>query len=310
MNPNLYMHQGGVAQNNDFSAPNNSQTTNHIYLQPGSNQGEFESWMQRIGSLLQVGSGCAHLRPVLELIVSSFQPDRLFVIHHDALPELGVEAVSEILVVLKENCKSSRRLSRAILDMACFNDNNVIVHFEIAGIIEQGIEKPRYHYGVFCKEANLVFSNTPYRLPRASDYEIEELKTRHSQRFENVFRQANMYLSEADLLVKKQLPNMAALMLQKCLAYTYKNILFEYSDKLHKTQRISKLQLRARKFFPQTCSQISENTIWLLDEVKESITAPLFNVEEVWDAKSVFEEVEKVLNVMKATLEKRINSIS
>lgn len=42
------MNGNGDARNNDFSNHNDSQTTNHIYLHPGPNQGEFDNWMRKI----------------------------------------------------------------------------------------------------------------------------------------------------------------------------------------------------------------------------------------------------------------------
>src|SRR3546814_14485107 len=96
------MTSGGIAKHNDFSTHDDSQTTNHIYLHPGPNQGEFDNWMRRIGSLLQVGADYTALRPVLDLIIAGFEPERLFLIPHPAFPELDVDACIEFLVRSEE----------------------------------------------------------------------------------------------------------------------------------------------------------------------------------------------------------------
>src|SRR5690606_9068490 len=100
MNQNIHVSGAGDARSNDFSIRDDSQTTNHIYLHPGPNQGEFDNWMRKIGSLLQVASEHTALKPVLELITAVFEPQRVFLINHPALPELDVESYTEILVVM------------------------------------------------------------------------------------------------------------------------------------------------------------------------------------------------------------------
>src|SRR3546814_11424249 len=77
MNSYLNMTSGGIAKHNDFSTHDDSQTTNHIYLHPGPNQGEFDNWMRRIGSLLQVGADYTALRPVLDLIIARTEERRV-----------------------------------------------------------------------------------------------------------------------------------------------------------------------------------------------------------------------------------------
>jgi len=51
-------------------------------------------------------------------------------------------------------------------------------------------------------------------------------------------------------------------------------------------------------------AQISESTMDALDITLDVITAPLYNVEEIWDAESMFEEVDKAF--AKAVFGKRM----
>ncbi|MBD1420380.1 hypothetical protein [Sphingobacterium chuzhouense] len=187
MNSNFHMNSGGIAKDNDFSSNKNAQTINHIYLHPSSNQSEFDDWVRRIGSLLQVGSDYEALKPALELIVALFEPTRLFVIDHSALSDFDIDSWVEILVVIDESQISSKKLTKGILDMACFKQKNVAIHFETSGIVERGIENAHPYYCKFCTEDNLVFSNSPYRLPKVSDNALSELNQELPQRFEKFF---------------------------------------------------------------------------------------------------------------------------
>lgn len=306
MSPNLHMNSGGVARDNDFSTHTNSQTTNHIYLHPGPNQEEFDNWMRRIGSLLYVASEYNVIKPTLALLTAMFEPQRLFVINHVALPEFGIEGYIEILVVLDENQFTSKQMMNNFLKMACFQQRNVFVNFETAFSLESGISKGHPHYCAFCKEEFLVFSGSPYRLPVPSVETMDELKAELPERFNQLILQSEGFLVEAQRLIENQSANLAALMLHQCLEYLYKNILFIYDQDFYKSHRLGKFQPKVGKFFPQLCTQIDETTIYLLDSTHDSLTAPFYDVGEIWNAQGVFKDVECTLKSMKSIFEMRM----
>src|SRR3546814_12020317 len=104
MNSYLNMTSGGIAKHNDFSTHDDSQTTNHIYLHPGPNQGEFDHWMRRIGSLLQVGADYTALRPVLALIIEVFE-DRKSVVE-------GKRVVVRVDIGVRRSIKKKKQSRR------------------------------------------------------------------------------------------------------------------------------------------------------------------------------------------------------
>ncbi|MBD1420379.1 HEPN domain-containing protein [Sphingobacterium chuzhouense] len=112
-------------------------------------------------------------------------------------------------------------------------------------------------------------------------------------------------MSEAEQLTKKQSANLAALMLHQCMEYLYKNILYEYEHKFYKTKLLCRLHAKVKKFLPQVCSQMSKGTINALDDTRW-ITAPGYDIGDIWDVQVVMEEVTKVLGLVKATFEKQI----
>lgn len=305
MNPNFHMNNGGVARDNDFSTRTNTQTTNHIYLHPDPSQGEFDNWMRQIGSLLQVASEYTAIRPVLELITASLEPQRLFIVEHPPLPEHDTEACTEIMVVMEKQI-TSKKLTKGMLKMACLGHKNVFVNFETTINFERNIDNGHLHYCALCREENLVFSGSPYRLPKPLVKTIDELKAELPERFNQLMLQADRLLAEAKRLIENQSSNLAALMLHQCLEYLYKNILFMYSRDLYKTHRLARLQRKVRKFFPQLVAQIDEASLDLLDSAYDLITTPHYDVKEIWNAQAVFEDVERTLKIAKAVFEMRI----
>ena len=294
------------AKNNVFSTHNNAQTTNHIYLHPGPNQGEFDNWMRQIGSLLLVASEYADLKPLMELVTAIFEPQRLFLINHPALLEHDVEAYTEIMVVMNREKIASRELAKGILKMACFGQKNVFLSFVTTSKFERGIDNGHLHYYALCMEENLVFSGNPYRLQKPSAETLDELRRELPERVDRLFSQTALFLSEGERLAKNQSANLAALMLHQCLEYLFKNMLYEYNRKFYNTHRLTKLCPNVEKYMPQVCAKLSESTIDALDTTLDVITTPYYDVNEIWDAESVFEEVDKALKVAKAILEKRM----
>jgi len=289
---------------NRNTSNNNSQTTNHIYLHPGPNQGEFDNWMRKIGSLLQVASEHSALKSVLELITAVFEPQRLFLITHSALPELNVESYTEILVVLDENEITSKKITKHTLNLACFRQQRVVVNFETAAKFERAISQGQPHHCLFCNEETLVFSGSPYRLQLPSIETLDEVKTELSEKLDWLFAQADVYLSEANRL-KDQSSNLAALMLHHCLEFLYKNVLVMCTHKFYNTHRLAKLHAKVEKYMPQVSAKLSAAAIDVLDKTLVVITTPYYSVDKVWGAEGVFEEVDNALKVAKAVIEKR-----
>src|SRR5690606_25477506 len=114
--------------------------------------------------------------PVLELIIAVFEPERLFLIPHPALPELDVDAYIELLVVMGGSKVNSKKLTKGMLDLACFQQKNVVMYFETAIKIERGIEDGHPHFCTVCTEEHLVFSGSPYRLAKPTEETLGRLK--------------------------------------------------------------------------------------------------------------------------------------
>lgn len=304
------MNGNGDARNNDFSTHDDSQTTNHIYLHPGPNQGEFDNWMRRIGSLLQVSAEYAALKPALDLIIAVFEPERLFLIPHPALPELDVDACIEILVVMDGSKGNSKKLTKGMLDIACFQQKNVVMHFETATRIERGIEDGHPHFCTVCTEEHLVFSGSPYRLAKPTEETLEKLKDELPGHMDKLFAQTAIFLSEAERLMKEQSSKLTVLILHQCLSCLYKGALYTFNHTLPKTHRLHNLKRKVSKIFPQIGSQISYNTFYALDSTHEAIAVPYYNIDHICNVERVFDEVAKALKVAKAAFEKRTGLLS
>ncbi|MEC3879942.1 hypothetical protein [Parapedobacter sp. 10938] len=70
------------------------------------------------------------------LIAAVFEPQRLFLINHPALPELDVGAYPEILVVDRSQI-TPKKTAKGILEMACFRQQ----HSEQPAALKRSVEQ-------------------------------------------------------------------------------------------------------------------------------------------------------------------------
>lgn len=72
------------------------------------------------------------------------------------------------------------------------------------------------------------------------------------------------------------------------------------------TSIFSLVRTKVKEILPQVYFQISDGAINALDDTSRWITAPHYDVGEIWDVQNVMEEVNKVLGLAKAAFEKRM----
>lgn len=246
----------------------------------------------------------------MELIIAVFEPERLFLIPHPALPELDVDAYIELLVVMGGSKVNSKKLTKGMLDLACFQQKNVVMYFETAIKIERGIEDGHPHFCTVCTEEHLVFSGSPYRLAKPTEEALGRLKDELPEHMDKLFAQTAIFLSEAERLMKEPSSELALLMLHQCLSCLYKGVLYTFNHTSPKTHRLHNLKRKVSKILPQIGSQISNNTFHALDSTHEAIAVPYYDVDHIFNVERVFEEVSKSLKVARAVIEKRTELLS
>lgn len=297
------IHSSGDITHN---TTHNSETTNHIYLDPHINQGEYDNWMRQIGSLLQISAQYASLKPILELIIASIEPNRIFLLDSPPIPEHGVAGCTEIILAIDMDSTPSKKVLDGFLRLCCTRMQDVILSFHSSQQVEVGLENGHPYYSTHCKEEFLVFSASPYRLPKTPEAILPNLKAEILESYEKNTAKASTFLDNAKQNKKKQTHNLVALMLHQCLEQLYMSTIHAFGGDCPKSHNLVKLKTKASKYLPQIRHYIDASTLEFLTTAHQSLTAHRFDVDEILDISTLLDEADVLLKTVRTIFNKRI----
>ena len=220
--------------------------TNHIHIAPQDNFCEYDSWMRQVGSLMRVANRYQSMKPLLDLLVSVIEPDRMFLF--DKSSGKGNRYVQIILAVDTSKSGGFKEIT-GLLKVSRLRYTNVTMAIHDTDILEQGILEGDPYYSLRCREENLIFSGKCYRLPNASDIVIKESTLEACRMFdENMDKAANL-LDLAKQCCNKQ-GDLVYELLEQSLIRIYKGILLGFGAKNPGKLDIAELKKRAFLFLP------------------------------------------------------------
>ncbi len=307
--PTYYNNGNGGAIHSSGDITHNTNTTNHVYLDPHINQGEYDNWMRQIGSLLQLSARYASLKPILELIIASIEPNRIFLLDSPPVPEHGVAGCTEIILAIDMDRTPSKKVLDGFLRLCCTRMQDVILSFHSSQQVEVGLENGHPYYSTHCREEFLVFSASPYRLPKTSEAIFPNLKTEILESYEENTAKASTFLDNAKQNKKKQTHNLVALMLHQCLEQLYMSIIYALGGDCPKSHNLVKLKTKASKYLPQIRQYIDASILELLTTAHQSLTAYRFDVDEILDISALLDEADILLKTVRTIFKKRIERL-
>lgn len=283
-------------------------TTNHIFLSPASNELEYENWIRQVGSLLQIGSQFAKLKPILDLLIALVEPERMFLFTHDAIAEYEIKESTEIVLVINGEKKlSSDKMVRTISQIACFQKNNVLLSVHSSKKIDGYLIDGHPYYSSHFKEKHLVFSGIMYRLCQAPQEKLTEIKTICKNVFDKGIEKAQRTLEIAIECEKKDSLNLSALMLHQAIEQLYNSILWSFEHyPPYFSHNIFKLQNQVCLYMPQLFGIVDKFCLKNLNSAYQSQAMVHFDISEVLDVPSLFDDVQKLLNVAKYVFESKL----
>jgi hypothetical protein len=284
----------------------NNNTNNYIYLHPGPNQDEFDSWMRKIGSLLQISSSQATLKPFLDLIIATMEPERIFIRNYALAEKSDIDGCTEIMVVT--DVEYSTEAIYLFLKLAFISRNNIVLSFHNSNDVNDGLVNGHPYYSFHCKEDYLVFSGSPYRLPQTSVQQLSELSAKANEVFKADLDKSASFVEVARIHHKNNQFNIAALMLHQACEQHYKSIVLAFGGNTKDTHSLFELEKIALLYIPQIFRVFSnEDKVYLqlLDSAYSSQTDSSFKVNEEY-AVILFQKVETLLKLSKEAFEAKL----
>ncbi|SEL30860.1 hypothetical protein [Parapedobacter koreensis] len=287
-------YSGDVTNNTN----NNSKTTNHIYLGSYTNQGEYDSWMRQIGSLLHVSAQHASLKPILDLIMAAIEPDRIFLLDNPAIPEYQVFGCTEIILAIDMDKAPSKKMLDGILKFCCTRMQDVVLSFHPSQQVEDGLAGGHPYYSTHCREEFLVFSGSCYRLPKTPETVLPDLKAEIMESYKESMARASAFLENAKAISKKQSHNPALVMLHQCFKQLFTAITHSLGKDCPTSDNLIKLKRKAERYLPQLQPYVDENVLAHIDGVRKSTAGRYLEAGEVFETASLLDDTGELLKAV------------
>lgn len=307
----VHYNNGNIGSlTHDSSVQNTSETTNHIYLHPKSAPLEYEEWMRKVGSLLQVGMEYTSIKPVLDLLVAAIEPERVFIVSNPPIEEHQIAACIEIILIVDDD-KIFRCSLNSFIQLACLKMHHATISVHSSREMERGLREGHIYYSTHCKEDFLVFSGSPYRLNQTAQDKLDEIYRDVEESFNEGMQKAEEFWKLACELENNAQHNHAALMLHQGVEQVYRSILWAVGRESPSTHRLKKLRRRAAVFVPQiTQAGLNKYDLEHLDMAYTSLVYHCFDIREVCDVLSLCTDVRQLIQIAGGAIQIKINRLS
>ena len=242
---------GTIRNFNNGPVKTDHQTTNHIYLHPGHQSGEFESWMRKIGGLLQITAEAAYLKPLLDLLVAVAEPERMFLYTFPAIDELNMVPCHEIrLVFRKERIEGVSSLA-GFVKLASFKHRSLMITLQSNTDFEENLQDCSDD-GVLCfREEFLVFSNSPYRLRTCTDEHIKLAYDSAMHAFNRYYDEGVAALQASRMLLDDKHYYQAYSLIVRVVEQIYNAIICAFGYSFKVGLKLFELKKKAAQYLPQ-----------------------------------------------------------
>lgn len=286
----------------------NPLTTNHIYLGPSPNRLDYESWMRQVGSLLQIGSQFADLKPILDLLVALVEPERMFLLNHEAIADYDIKAITEIVLVIHRDDKLSYKTVRTISKLACFRNNNVLLSIHSSKKLNDSLTEGHPYYSSQFKEKHLVFSGNSYRLLATPQNVLDMLKKNIIDVFEKGTAKSYATLEKAIECEKKDMSNLSAIILHQSVEQLFRTILWAFDHyPFYGSHNIYKLLKYVRLYMPQLFGIIDKTNLKSLNMAYQAQAMDRFDMSEIEDMSILCDRVGRLLNIARSIFESKLH---
>lgn len=298
-------HPTGDIYDNDFTTQSTSETVNHIHLHQEAILSEFDTWTRQIGTLLQVASTHASLKPVLDLLVSTIEPERIFLTSYPAIKKYRIKSCVDILLIIDES-KMDMANVKPFVKMVGLKMQDIIITIRSKKEMEDGLANNRFYYVSNCQEAFLIFSGSPYRLSPTSFEYLNVLASVANEVFKAgmTICKELMKIAKAHLNAKQYL--LALMMLRLTIEQVYRTILKAFDEKAPLFYQLRELQSKASEYLPQVQPVlIGQNILHVLDTASALQTNLIIdNHDDV--VQNLYAMVENMINVSTKAFENKL----
>ncbi|GLU56124.1 hypothetical protein Dfri01_55850 [Dyadobacter frigoris] len=242
-------NQSNLEPSNGDAQPT-AATINHIYLMPDNSLDQYNSWTEKITSLVHTASDQIRLKPIVDLLITAISPERIFIISYKGLPQHRINSYTEILVTLDDDEDVDEDLYLDFVKLAFSKHPDILVSLggasEVRGYLQFGSP---YHCSHFRNQFQ-VYSRKRSAITEMDQDQLDKLKAEADARFLAIFSKAQQLFSVADGLLKEENPDLGAFMLYQTLHLLYQSVINTFKGPIPETFSVAEYQKKAEEYLP------------------------------------------------------------
>ena len=225
-------------------------TVNHIYVMPEKSLNQYNSWTEKITSLVHTASDQFRLKPIVDLLIAAISPERIFMISYKGLPQHHIDSYTEILVTLDDDEDVDEDQYLNFVKMTFSQHPDILVSLggasEVRGYLQFGSP---YHCSHFRNQFQ-VYSRKRSAITEMDQDQLDKLKAEADGRFLATFSKAQQLFAVADKFLKEDKMDLGAFILYQTLHLLYQSVINTFKGPIPETFSAAEYQKVAEDYLP------------------------------------------------------------
>ena len=242
-------NQSNLEPSNGDAQPT-AATINHIYLMPDNSLDQYNSWTEKITSLVHTASDQFRLKPIVDLLIAAISPERIFMISYKGLPQHHIDSYTEILVTLDDDEDVDEDQYLNFVKMTFSQHPDILVSIggasEVRGYLQFGSP---YHCSHF-RNRFQVYSRKRSAITEMDQDQLDKLKAEADARFLATFSKAQQLFAVADKFLKEDNMDLGAFILYQTLHLLYQSVINTFKGPIPETFSAAEYQKVAEDYLP------------------------------------------------------------
>jgi HEPN domain-containing protein len=279
---------------------NRIELVTNVFLNTDSDLQEATNWKEKIISLLQkVPSKADSLKPVIQFLVATLEPSKIYMLQHSGINEAIPDRYFDLLIVMPSSTPPFTEFE-PVLDIAYLKNKRVCCSLHNDGNVIEKLKIGHPFYALAFTQENILYDNSSTAYPVATSEQSSLIRQTVIETFLKGFGKAKTFYYCAEKEFSEGSNEIALFMLHQAVELTCRSITLSlngYEEKVHEIRIHKKHIPRSTPELLSIFNEENENDKKLLDilekgykdarynyefKVEENILPPLFEKVELF----------------------------
>ena len=220
---------------------------------------EANDWKERlIAALQRVPSKADALKPVIEFLIATLQPSKIYMLKYKAIDEAIPDRYFDLLIVMPSASPAFTELE-PVLDIAYLQNKNVCCSLHNEGSVIEGLKKGHAFYVLNFTPENIVYDNSAVNYPVITSEQDKLMRRTAREVFVKRFTKAKGFYVCSETEFSNGNNELALFMLHQAVELTCHSIIVSLSGYDKKMHEIKVFKKHIRRSAPQLLPIFNED---------------------------------------------------